>query len=167
MQTNAESTLRIRVHFAHFNRNSLNFRIFVLIPEYAFIMGRRFTTDLVGIYRYLWDSHSISYSVRAILRGASSQEIWRICTLYVRHLAGCSVPSTCLYSVHMTSVRVCSRPAFCSPSREGRGSCSDFLWRWNSPICARRAFALHSCSELPTRMVLRGRKDGCSRNVVF
>ena len=54
MQTNAESTLRIRVHFAHFNRNSLNFRIFVLIPEYAFIMGRRFTTDLVGIYRYLW-----------------------------------------------------------------------------------------------------------------
>jgi len=52
MQTNAESTLRIRVHFAHFNRNSLNFRIFVLIPEYAFIMGRIFTTDLVGIYRY-------------------------------------------------------------------------------------------------------------------
>jgi len=47
---NTESTLRIHVHFAHFNRNSLNFRIFVLIPEYAFIMGRRFTTDLVAIY---------------------------------------------------------------------------------------------------------------------
>jgi len=57
MQTNTESTLRIRVHFAHFNRNSPNFRIFVLIPEYAFIMGRRFTTDLVGIYRYLWLFH--------------------------------------------------------------------------------------------------------------
>jgi len=53
---NTEITLRIRVDFAHFNRNSLNFRSFVLIPAYSFIMGRRFTADLIAIYSICMDS---------------------------------------------------------------------------------------------------------------
>ena len=67
MKTNAESTLQICMHFMQFYRNSSNFRISVLIPEYPFIMGRRFMTDLVAIY--LFDIYGGTYPLNVEIPG--------------------------------------------------------------------------------------------------